>query len=369
MHPISRFIRRTGVTAGLAAAAFLIAGCHGYNRGNTSGYGVAWVTLGTVPAPIFASYVVTVSSIVLTDTLGRTYTALGTPEAVDFVKLRDYRELWGSAFIPNTIAPNAYKSASIVLDYSRAEISVLVNGLPQRAAVIGPGGSAPSTVNVHIDLDPLHQVVVTPSYSTDNAQMLAINFDLPASNLVVLATSPATVIVNPFLTAALAPPDRELIRIRGTLINSSVPIGTFTVSERPFYEQAASTGTITVFNSPSTLYTLDGASYAGTSGLDTLSQLPAGLTMTASYTTFEPTATATAFAGKFNSVYTIAGGSVQSLQAENISGDVIAISTNSTTGVNTLTLRGATVYGPLFSLAEGFSPVSDLSADGLFLPA
>jgi hypothetical protein len=359
VHRISCFVRRAGIAAGLAAAAFLIAGCHGYNRGNTSGYGVAWVTLGTVPSPIFTSYVVTVDSVILTDTLGRTVTALATPEPVDFVKLRDYRELWGSAFTPNTVGPDgvtlvAYKSATIVLDYSHAEISVLVNGLAQRAAIIGPSGTAATTVNVHIDLDPAHQLVIKPSYSTDNAQMLAINFDLPASNEVVLATNPATVIVNPFLTAALAPPDRELIRVRGTLVNSSVPIGTFTISERPFYEQAASTGTLTIFNSPATLYTVDGSPYAGTTGLNTLSQLPAGLTMTSSYTTFEPTPTATAFAGKFNSVYTIAGGSVQSLQAENISGDVIAISTNSTTGVNTLTLRGSTIYGPLFSLAEGY---------------
>jgi hypothetical protein len=347
------------VAAGLAAAAFLVASCHGYNRGNSSGYGVAWVTLGTVPAPIFTSYVVTVDSVTLTDTLGNTYTALATPEPVDFVKLRDYRELWGTANIPDTVAPNgttptAYTSAAIVLDYTNAEISVLVDGLPQRATVIGPGGLAPGTITVHMDLDPLHQLVVTPSYSTDNAQMLAINFDLAASNVVALSTAPATVVVNPFLTAALAPPDRELIRVRGSLINSSVPIGTFTIAERPFYEQAIGAGSITVFNGASTLYTVDGVSYAGATGLDTLSQLPAGITMTASYTTFEPTATATAFAGKFNSVYTIAGNSLQSILSENISGDVIAISSNSTTGVNTLTVRGATIYGPNIALTEGY---------------
>lgn len=360
MPLFSRFVRRTGVAAAVAVAAVLFAGCHGYNQ-TTSGYGVVWVTLGTVPDPVFTSYVVTVDSVTITDTLGNSYTALSTPEPVDFTKLRDYRELWGSGTIPNSATPNvnattpiSYKSATIVLDYSNAAISVLVNGLPQRATIIGADGLAVTTMTVEVNLDPEHLLNIVPSYSTDNAQMLAVNFDLPASNVVDLATSPATVVVNPFMTAALAPPDRQLIRVRGPLVNSSVPIGTFTVEERPFYEQASALGTLTIFNSTSTLYTVDGVPYTGTVGLNTLSQLPAGVSVTESYTTFEPTATTTAYAGIFNSVYTIAGSSVQSQLTENVSGDVIAISSNPATGVNTLTLRGATVYGPLLALSEGY---------------
>ena len=324
MHPFSRIVRRAGVAAALAAAAFLIGACHN-NNGDTSGAGVVWVTMGTVPSPIFTSYVVTVDSVTLTDTLGNTYTALSTPEPIDFVKLRDYREMWGSGTIPNSGIPNVnattpitYKTATIVLDYTNAEISVLINGVPQRASVIGTNGVAITTISVVVDLDPNYQVEIVPSYSTDNAQMLAINFDLPTSNVINLATSPATVTVNPFITAALAPPDRELIRVRGALVNSSVPIGTFTVYERPFYEQAAALGTLTIFNNASTLYTVDGVSYSGATGLDNLSQLPAGVTVTASFTTFEPTATTTAYAGIFTSVYTIAGDSVQSQLTENI---------------------------------------------------
>lgn len=362
MHLFPRIVRRAGVAAGLAAAAFLIGACHNYNN-NTSGAGVVWVTLGTVPEPIFTSYVVTIDSVTLTDTLGNTFTALSTPEPIDLVNLRDYRELWGSGTVPNSGTPNVnattpitYTTATLVLDYTNAEISVLINGVPQRASVIGTNGLAATTMSVVINLapPPAPQLEIVPSYSTDNAQMLAINFDLPASNVVNLATSPATVTVSPFITAALAPPDRELIRVRGALVNSSVPLATFTVYERPFYEQEAALGTLTIFNSASTLYTVDGVSYSGSTGLDTLTQLPAGVTVTASFTTFEPTPTTTAFAGIFTSVYTIAGDSIQSQLTENISGDVIAVSSDSTTGVNTLTLRGATVYGPLYALAEGF---------------
>ncbi len=360
MQVISR-LHRAAVLAAVGATAFLITGCHGYNNA-TSGYGVAWVSLGTVPSPIFASYVVTVDSVTVTDSLGNTFTAIGSPEPVDFVKLRDYRELWGSATIRNSAPGTSYKSATIVLDYTNAAISVMVNGVPQRASVITPSGFAATQMTVNVELPPQQQFTILPSYSTDNAQLLNFNFDLLASNVVVLATTPATIIVNPFVTAALGPPDRELIRVRGALVNSSVPISTFTVSERPFYEQATSLGSLTIFNDANTLYTIDGSAASGATGLETLSQLPAGISLTASFTTFEPTATATAFAGKFNSVYTIAGSSMQSLLTENISGDVIGITSDATTGLSTLTLRGPTVYGPLLELAEGFFGYQDTDA-------
>ena len=349
MQPILRRLQLATRRAGCIAAALILAACHS-NSGNNSGYGVAWVTVGTVPNPVFTSYVVTLDSVSVTDEIGNTYTALATPQPVDLVKLRDVRELWGSGTVPN----NNYKTATITIDYTNAAIFVLVNGVPQRAAVIGTNGAAVTTRQVVVNLDPGQPLVLTPSYSTDNAQLVAINFDLLASNLVNLGTSPATVTVSPFLTVALAPPDQELIRVRGPLVNSSAALNTYTISERPFYDQASGVGELTLFSSPSTIYTLDGSAYQGLTGFTTLSQLPAGVTVTESFTTFEPTATTTAFAGKFNSVYVVGGNSLQSTLTENISGDVIAISTNATTGVETLTLRGATVYGQLFALQEGY---------------
>lgn len=342
MHPFVRSIDRQFIAACVVAAAFLSAGCH--RNTNNSGYGVAWITVGEVPAPVFTSYVVNVDSVTLTDALGNVYTAIATVEPVDFAKLKDIRELWGSGTIPD----DTYVSATIVLDYSVAAISVLVDGAPQKANVVGPTGAAVGTVAVTVTFDPATPFVITPSYSTDNAQLLALNFDLPASNRVNFGTSPATVIVNPFFTASLAPPDTELIRVRGPLINSSVSLGTFTIYERPFYDQVNAVGSLTIFNGPSTIYTFDGAPYVGAAGLNVLSQTPAGVTMTATYATFEPTATATAFAGKFNSVYVVAGASLQSALTENLAGDVIA------RNGNTLTVRGATVYGQLVSLNQGY---------------
>ena len=51
-----------------------------------------------------------------------------TPETVDFMKLKDISELWSAGSIPN----DTYISATIVLDYTAANIAVMVNGVPQQ---------------------------------------------------------------------------------------------------------------------------------------------------------------------------------------------------------------------------------------------
>ena len=325
----------------LGAAAFAAAGCHSHNY--NSGYGVAWVTLTAEPSN-FASYVVSVDSITLTDKSGNVYTALGTVEPVDLVKLADVSELWGSATIPAT----TYVSATITLDYTTAAVSVFVGGVPQKATVVGPTGAALTTTAVTVKFDPNNPLVLPTSYATTDAVRLALDFNLPASNSINYATSPATVTVTPFITAASAPADAKLIRVRGPLINSSVDLGTYTVYERPFYDEVSNIGSLTLFNGPSTVYTVNGTTYVGTPGLTTLSQTSAGSTLTAAYTTFEPTATVSGAAGKFNTVYVIAGSSLESYYTQNLSGEVIARSGN------TLTVRGGTLWGSTLSLANGY---------------
>ncbi len=358
MTSIVRPLRRSGVIACLITLSWLVAACHGNSNNNTSGYGIGWVTVGAVTGPQFASYVVNIDSVTMTNTLGNSYSVLTTVEPVDLMKLRDVRELWGNATIPN----GTYKSATVVLDYTNAAIQVIVGGVPQKATVVNASGAAVTTVSVVINFDPNYQPVVTPSYSTDNAQLLALNVDLLASNRVNLATNPATVTVSPFLTMGPAAPDLNLIRGRGPLINSSALEGTFSIYERPFYDQVNSIGTISIFNSATTVYNLDGVPYSGAAGLNQLTQLPAGVTMTSSLLSFQPTATATAYAGKFNAVSVTAGAALQSNLTEGISGDVIAITRNAAANTNTLTLRGATVHGTLVSLAEGYFGYQDSDA-------
>jgi hypothetical protein len=223
------------------------------------------------------------------------------------------------------------------LDYSAANISVMVNGVPQKATVEAADGSPVSTVTVTLNFDATNQLIVLPTYATTDAQRLAIDFDLPASNTVDLTVSPAVVRVKPYLTIATSAPDNKPIRVRGPLINSSVNVGTYTVYVRPFNDEVDSLGSLSIFNGPDTIYSINGTAYKGAAGLTVLSQLSAGSTLTAAYTTFEPTATPVAVAGKFNSIYVVAGSTLEDFYTDGLEGDVIA-----RTG-NTVTVRGATL--------------------------
>jgi hypothetical protein len=314
----------------LCAAALVVAGCHHNN--NTSGFGITWVTLSDTPGD-FTSYVVNVDSVSLTGKNVGAYTAVTAVETVDFTKLKNISELWSAASLPN----DTYTSATITLDYTSANISVMVNGAPVQAKVVDTTGAAVTTQTINVTLDPTNSLIIVPTYASTSAQRLAIDFDLAASNVVNMQTSPPTVTVRPFLTMATSAPDMKPVRVRGPLINSSVNVGTYTVYVRPFFDEGNSLGLLTLFNDQNTIYQINGTSYVGSSGLSVLSQSSAGTTMTAAYTTYQPTATPSTTAGKFNSTYVVAGSTLEDYYTQGLEGDVIARSGN------TLTVRGATV--------------------------
>jgi hypothetical protein len=315
----------------LCAAAVIAAGCHHNN--DTSGYGIAWVTLTDDPGD-FTSYIVNVDSLTLTGKTVGVVTAVGAVETVDFTKLNNVSELWSSASIPN----DTYTSATITLDYTDAVISVLVDGVPQKATVVTPADVPVTTVSVTVNFDPANPLVVTPTYATTAAQRLAIDFNLAASNMVDLSANPAIVRVKPFITIATSAPDNKPIRIRGPLINSSVDLDTYTVYVRPFTDEVNSLGSLSLFSDDKTIYSINGSAYVGSAGLDVLSQLSAGTTMTAAYVTLQPTPTPSATAGIFHPIYVVAGSTLEDFYTEGLEGDVIARSGN------TLTLRGATLF-------------------------
>jgi hypothetical protein len=332
VHSSSGRYALKSLSALLCAAAAILAGCH--NNNLNSGYGIGWVTLTDTPGD-FTSYIVNVDSVTLT---GKTYgvvTAVAAVETVDFTKLNNIAELWGDASIPN----DTYISATIILDYTAAVVSVMVNGSPQQAKVVDTTGVVATTQTINVTFDPNHPLVITPTLSSSSAQRLAIDFDLAASNVVNLATTPATVTVLPLMTAATSASDTKPVRVRGPLINSSAAVGTYTVEVRPFFDEVNSLGTLTLFGDAQTVYQINGVTYVGTPGLTDLSQLSADTTMAAAYSTYQPTATLdpTVTAGKFNSNYVIAGSTLEDFYTQGLEGDVIARSGN------TLTLLGATL--------------------------
>jgi hypothetical protein len=361
---LSRFPLRRSLTALLCIAAFLSTGCH--HPSNISGYGVAWVTVTDEPGD-FAAYDIVIDSVVLTRNDGIEVTAMGTPEAVDFTQLSNVAEFWGTATIPT----GTYLSATITLDYTSAAIAPMLNGTPILSTVEVPGGLGVTTVSETVTFDPANPLVVTPTYASTSAELLTIDVDLAASGYV--DTTPATpiTVVRPWITAGVQPADTKLIRVRGPLINSSLDVDTFTVYVRPFFDEVNNLGTLSLFNGPSTIYTVNGIVYTGNSGLTALSQLSAGTTVAAAYTTFQPTFNPanSAPAGKFNTVYVIAGSTLEDYYTEGISGDVIArVGDTLTLHSSTLILNTADTF--TYEVADTnviLGPNTIVTADGTTL--
>jgi hypothetical protein len=357
---------RNRLAALLCACTFglLAAGCHHNNL--DSGFGVAWTTLTLADdAGPFTSYLVTVDSVVLVGKLDGAVTAIGVPETVDFTKLKNLSELWATASLP----VDTFTSAIITLDYTNAQISVMVNGAPVRATLVDPSGVTPTTVAVTVSFDGSNPLTLLPTFATSNALRVALALDLSASNKVDLTTSPPTVTVKPFMSISTTASDNKLIRVRGPLINSSVNAGTYTVVVRPFFDEVNSLGTMTLFSDANTIFTLGGNTLLGAAGLTPLSQTSAGSTVTAAFTTFEPTPTPApgVNAGVFHAVYVVAAGTLEDFFTDGLEGDVIA------RNGNVLTVRGATLFANLAQVIQyedvdsqvTVGPATQVTADGI----
>jgi RNase P/RNase MRP subunit p29 len=355
VHPrLSKSLSKAAIAL-ICVAAVFAAGCH--RQGNTSFYGIAWVDVTAAPAPQYAAYIVTIDSITLTRSDDTIYTAVATPEVVDLTQIHNFAELWSSGAIPD----GTYVSATITLDYTPianggvSQISVRDGDVPVTASVLDAATKlAPTTYSITVQFDPLNQPTITPTYASTSAALMALDIDLPASGYIDNSTSPPTVYIRPYVSIG-KPADTKLIRVRGPLANSSVDVNTYTVYIRPFYDEANNIGQVTLFSQPTTVYTLNGQTYIGqagcqkdgiplsdprcNSGLDALSVLSAGSTMTAGFTTFQPDYNPSngAYAGRFNLQYVVAGSTLEDVYTNGISGDVVA-----RTG-NTLTLRGSTL--------------------------
>lgn len=312
--------------------ALLGVGCHRNNL--TSGYGIGWVTL-TTEGNNYTSYLVNVESVALVGKNVGTVTAVALPETVDFTKLTNVAELWEGASIPN----DTYTQAIVTLDYTNANISVLIDGKPVKATVTDPTGATPTTISVTVNLDPNNSLVIVPTYATTAAVPLALDFDMTLSSTLTVnaAKGTANVVVAPYFTVATNSMNQKPIRIRGPLVNTDVTLGTYSIFVRPFFDEVNSAGTLSLFADANTIFTLDGSVYSGSStGVPAMSQASTGSTMTMSLTTFKPTKTPAATAGIFTPIYVVAGSTLEDFYTQGIEGEVIARSGD------TLTVRGST---------------------------
>src|SRR5215472_403526 len=173
----------------------LLASCSGYSNVT---YGTAVVTMSDVSGD-FSSYIVNVDSITLTRSDGVLVEPLGTPQSLDLVKLHDLSELVEAPALP----VGTYTTLTLTLDYSAANITVNVNGVPTLVSPVDASGNALLVATLTVAFDPGNQLVVSAGAS----QRLAIDFNLAASNTINFGTSPFSVTVRPFMTATVAPAD------------------------------------------------------------------------------------------------------------------------------------------------------------------
>jgi hypothetical protein len=251
-----------------AGLAFLLAACGSSTQLNP-GYPVLTMSASNSGSK-FASYVVSVDSITLTNTNGSIVSLSPTSQVVDLVKLADVSELVSAFSVPY----GTYKSATILLDYASlaanpSNLAVNVDGKPVTATLVGSDGvTAPTTVSVVITFDPAKPLVI----ALQKASPVHINFDLQAFNSIDTSAATPKVTVEPYVQMNPAAIDSTPLRARGSFVVAQN--GYIAMNLRPFYNFSASLGAVLVYPTADAYYNVNGVVYTGAPGLAALASLP-----------------------------------------------------------------------------------------------
>ncbi|HEY6597737.1 MAG TPA: hypothetical protein VIZ30_00385 [Pseudomonadales bacterium] len=282
------FSRRIGAAARAvwlaALAALALAGCGGSSGSSDSAENppTPSASTGTLLISVtdadgdFVSYSVDVLSVTLQRRGGGTVEVLPATTRIDFAQLTDLSDLLSVA----TLAPGDIVGGKIRLDYGNAEIFVEQNGQVVRANAIGANGAPIGIVELDVQLAEREHLVVTRG----RAALLALDFDLAASNDVDVAQSPPVVTARPYVVAEVEPVTDKELRLRGALVSTDTQAGTYTVDVRPWFRPDGNHGGVTIHTTPSTAFEIDGVTATGSAGLAALAQKPAG-TMTVAFGT------------------------------------------------------------------------------------
>jgi hypothetical protein len=325
--------------------------------------GSAVVTMTATPSSdTFISYRVGLASIRLLTSSGKTgLTVLPTETVVDFTKLTDLSEVLGAA----PVAKGTYVGAVITLDYSAAQIIYDDGSLDGvQLTPLGANGRALGVVSVAVALDPSDPF----RSAAKQAGLLALNFNLAASN--VVNVSARTITVTPMMAASTLPIDAKMVRVSGPLLGANGAF--FATGIRPFDGTVAGPGQLSMQPSDTTTYEINGFVSTGTAGQAQLAAVPAN-TMTSVFgtltissgtvatpvSTTTPTDTTAVTSAATSSVsfaasQVLVDSSVQGLGQDRLSGVVSARSGN------TLAIEDATLLqnGGTNTLATGTTIVN-----------
>jgi hypothetical protein len=253
---ISKLLAVPGILALLAVAACT---------------GSAVVTLTATPSSDnYISYRVGLASIRLQTSGGKAGVVVVPAETtVDFVNLLDFSEVVGAP----AVAKGTYTGALITLDYSTAVIIYDDGSLDGvELTPVGTNGKPLQQITVAVTLDPSDPF----RSAAKQAGLLALDFNLAASNIVDL--SARTVTVTPLMAGSMQPINTKPVRIHGPFMGSNS--GFITTGIMPFDGTVAGQGQVSGEPSDTTTYEINGFVSVGTTGQALLATLPASTLMT-----------------------------------------------------------------------------------------
>jgi hypothetical protein len=316
---------------GVALAAVYVAGCGGSSGSTGATPPPAGPNTGTLLVSVtdadgdFVSYSVDVLSVTLRRLGGSTVEVLPGATRIDFAQLTDLSDLLAVA----TLAPGDIVGGTIRLDYSNAEVFVQAGGLVVPATVVGADGQPLGVTELTFDLAARERLVIT----RDRAALLALDFDLAASNEVNVSQSPPVVTARPYLVAEVRPVTEKELRLRGALVSTDVAAQTYTIDVRPWFRPDGNHGRFTVHTTATTSFEIDGVAATGSAGLTALAQQPAG-TMTVAFGTLST------LDRRFTAEIVHAGDSVSGERLDAVHGNIVARSGNE------LTVKGGYAVRP-----------------------
>ena len=272
----------------------------------------------------FLTYIVNVDSITLTRANGATIEALPISTTVDFAQYVDVTELLSIATVP----AGRYTSAEITLDFSNALITVQDDqGNPVTANVVDANGDPLTTATVAVEFAGRDGFTLRRGIPAQ----VTLDFDLDASNNIVINGSNATVTVNPvFVADTVLDVVPHTFRLRGLLGQVAVNDDLFAMDLRPFRHRNGPFGSARVRVNETTRYEINKQLVANEDGLAALQALGAGSAVITEGQWNRVT-------HRFTAEYVYAGSSVPWSDADMLRGTVVSRSGD------TLTVRGATV--------------------------
>ncbi|MEW6742547.1 MAG: DUF4382 domain-containing protein [Planctomycetota bacterium] len=268
IHPGRRLGSTLATSLSLVLSA-LLAGCGGSGgSGSDATETQGDVVIGLTDAEgDFLAYIVDVKSLELTHASGAVVETLPLSARVDFAQQTELTEFLTAATVPS----GRYTKASIVLDYTLAQIVVEdASGNAKDGVAVDEQGQLLGELELQVFLSDSHPFIVAPGVPA----YITLDFDLEATNTADLSTDPATVTVEPILIADTQLEDPKPHRVRGLLRDVDVEASVFWIRLRPFTRLNGNFGRLKVTALPETVYEIDGQGYTGTDGLQALDLMP-----------------------------------------------------------------------------------------------